>query len=146
VGSIIITVDDIPDSQLVYNEEETRQILKFFWPDLEVTIDNMTIDNDARRLAQVAMIAAIDGTYAYGYIAGLFHTLSRRNLNLRQLGRRLARNFVRHWWEHATQRDLEDVQIYDYVRIQVGSSLRSRIDGMRNGASLRRGNTTVAFA
>lgn len=63
MGSILVAVPDIADHQLVFNEAETRQILKFFWPQYVRQIDTLTITNDARRLAQTALIAAIDGSY-----------------------------------------------------------------------------------
>lgn len=53
MGSIVLTIPDIPDSQLIYNEDETRQILKFFWPERAKDIDALSVTNDARRLAQL---------------------------------------------------------------------------------------------
>lgn len=147
MGSIIITIPDIPDSLLIYNEDETRQILRYFWPRLSAQIDGMEVTNDVRRFAQTALIAAIDGTYAYGYIGALFGALTRRNRDIARLGQRLARNFLRHWWRHTTQRDLEDVQIYDYVRDSIAYQLSEQVRGYfrENAAQLRRGSTTVTL-
>lgn len=77
MGSIVITVQDISDNDLVYNEAETRQILKFFWPEQAAQIDEFTMDNNARRLAQTALIAAIEGSYAMGFIHMLATSIVR---------------------------------------------------------------------
>lgn len=150
VGSIIITIPDIPDSQLIYNDDETRQILKFFWPDRAKGIDELTITDDVRRLAQTALIAAVDGSYAMGYIDLLFNAISGRirnpNGNVSALARRLARNFIRHWWHHATQNDLLEARIYDSVRGDVARNLRYRLSDVSDGAIvLRRGATTLCL-
>jgi len=58
MGTILISVPDISDNELVFDESETRRILKFFWPHLAQSIDDMAIDNEARRLAQTMLLAA----------------------------------------------------------------------------------------
>ncbi len=150
MGSIIITIPDIPDANLIYNEDETRRILKFFWPLLSSQFDGLTIGNDVRRFAQTMLIAAIDGTYAVGYIAGLWDTLTRAithpNGNIADLARRLARNFIRHWWRHATQQDLEHPRIYDSVRNSIAYNNSGAVqDLISNAMAFRRGSTTIVL-
>ncbi len=145
MGSYIINILDIPDANLIYNEDETRQILKFFWPHYADSIDDLAINNDVRRFAQQMLIAAIDASYAYGCIEGLFMAVTHRNRNIGQLAQRLARNFIHHWWQHTRQRDLDDVQIYEYVRIQIMSRQRTTMDGFLGGIAFRRGFVTMAF-
>lgn len=150
MGSIVLTIPDIPDANLLYDEAETRAILKFFWPTQAAQIDSLTINNDARRLAQTALIAAIDGSYAMGYIDLLWQAIAQRvqrpNGDIVALARRLGRNFVRHWWRHATERDLLDARIYDSVRADVARNLRHCLSDASDGAiSLRRGATTLCL-
>ena len=140
MGNILINVPDLSDDDLIYNENETRVILKFFWPSQANKIDAMTIDNDARRLAQTMLIAAIDGTYAMGYVDILQSTLARPARGIGQLARRLAIRFVRHWWRHTQPRHLENVRIYDSIRDAIAGHLRSRLILLQSGASLKRGN------
>ncbi|MEW5754924.1 MAG: hypothetical protein AB1810_01340 [Pseudomonadota bacterium] len=139
MGSILINIPDLSDNDLIYDEAETRQILKFFWPNEAAAIDAMTINNDARRLAQTALIAAIDGTYAMGYIKELIKTITRPSKGIGDLAKRLARNFVRHWWQHAQPRDLEDVRIYDSIRDRVAQALKHKLNAVKNGVALNRG-------
>lgn len=150
MGSIVHTIPDIPDANLIYDENETRQILKFFWPNFSEVIDTMTITNDTRRLAQTALIAAIDGSYAMGYVSALWdtmtHAVTRNNRNIPALARRLARNFIRHWWRHTREQDLADVQIYETVRADIARNLRRRLDAFANDVALKRDTTTVTLA
>jgi hypothetical protein len=140
MGSILISVPDMADGDLVFDETETKQILKFFWPHKSADIDGMTIDNDARRLAQSALIAAIDASYAMGFIDALGRTIVRPGSGIKSLAKKLGRKFIKHWWKHATQRNLEDVKIYDSVKVTIASKLKFRIDATLQGVALKRGN------
>jgi hypothetical protein len=136
---MLLNLPDIPDNALIYNEDETRQILKFFWPGESAAINEMQIDNNARRLAQSALIAAIDGSYSLGFVDSLVRALSRPNRGLSQLVKRLARSFGRHEWRHAQQQDLENVRIYDAVRNAVAQALRQRLKMIQDGVAHQRG-------
>ena len=146
MGSVLINVPDISDNDLVFDEDETRRILKFFWPNMANDIDEMTISNDARRLAQTALVAAIDGSYALGFIDALFQTMVRPGPGIRSLAGKLAHRFVKHWWKHTKQRDLENVRIYDSVKNPVANALKHRLDGLQQGVSLRRGSRSFYAA
>ena len=139
MGSLLLNVPDIDDADLIFDVDETRQILHFFWPSLSSTIAQMTIENDARRLAQTALVAAIDGSYAMGYVEAMFRTLARPGSGIKSMGKKLARRFVKHWWKHATQNDLNDVRIYESVRAAIASALRRHFDGVAQGVAMRRG-------
>lgn len=138
MGSILVNVPDIPDTDLIFDEMETRRILKFFWPDLASRIDTLNIDNNARRLAQTALIAAVDGSYAMGFVEALLKSLSRPSKSLSAFGKKLARNFARHQFKHATQTDLEDVRIYENVRADIANALKTRFHLVLDGVALNR--------
>ncbi|MEC4720154.1 hypothetical protein RY831_13405 [Noviherbaspirillum sp. CPCC 100848] len=138
MGSILINVPDIPDSELVYDEIETKRILNFFWPFMKERIEAMQIENDVRRLAQTALIAAIEASYALGFIHALAYTVARPGSGIKSLCKKLASRFVKHWWKHTTQRDLENVKIYDRIKDQVARALRHRLENLSQGVALRR--------
>ena len=137
MGTILISVPDISDDELVFDENETRRILKFFWPHLAHSIDDLAIDNEARRLAQTMLMAAIEGSHAIGYIQALGETIVRPGSGMKPLARKLAIRFARHWWSHTQRRDLENVRIYDSVRGTIAQHLRRRIDLLQVGAASR---------
>jgi hypothetical protein len=149
VASIIITIPDIPDAYLIYNEEETRRILKHFWPDAAAAIDGLKISNNTRRFAQTMLIAAIDGSYAMGYMAITFDAvrngITGTNRDIVVLGRRLARNFVQHWWRHTRRQDLENVRIYESVRADIAWRQKESFGEYISGIALRRGATTLVL-
>lgn len=151
MGSILITVPDIRDADLIYNEDETRRILRFFWPWLASQFDDLSIANDVRRFAQTMLIAAVDGSYAMGYVAGLWdllsHALTHPNASVLDLVKRLARNYVKLWWRHATKQDLENPRIYETVRNAVAYGNAGLVQDIIAGklSALKRGGTTLAF-
>ena len=140
MGSILLNIPDISDDDLVFDENETRRILKFFWPHLANDIDGMNVDNDVRRLAQSALIAAIDGSYALGFIHALGTTVVRPGSGIKSFAAKLARRSASHWWRHAKQRDLSDVKIYDSVKKRVALALGDRLRLALNGVAFRRGD------
>jgi hypothetical protein len=141
MGSILISVPDISDSELIYDEIETRKILKFFWPHLALGIDKMAVNNDTRRLAQTALVAAIDGSYPMSYIEATFKaTFFPLSKDIKSLAKKLAFHYMKNWWKNVKKRDaLENVQIYDTVRKVIAENLKFRLDSNINGVSIRRG-------
>lgn len=53
----------VADAQLLFDDVETRDILRFFWPHHAARIAGLTLTNDVRRFAQTILIAAIDASY-----------------------------------------------------------------------------------
>lgn len=143
MGTYLVMVPDLSDDELIYDETETRQILTFFYPGFASQIAAMQVDNEARRLAQTMLIAAVDGSYAMGFVDDLFATLTsmivRPNRSIKSLGMKLAKKFVSRWFKHATHSDLKDFKVYDSVRLHVAQSLRRRFDSLILGqaANLR---------
>ena len=133
MGSIIVTAPDIPESELVFSDDETRDILKFFWPNLASGIDAMVIDTETRRLAQMLLIAAIDASYAMGFVEALFTTVAKPGRSLGAMGKKLATKFVKHWWKHATQTDLMNAKVYDSIRKEVARQCRTAVDMRLHG-------------
>lgn len=87
----------------------------------------MTVSTEARRFAQALFVAAIDASSALGWVDTLFASVSRP-ANLSALGKKLARNFVKHWWKNAKVKDLDNVKIYDTVRETVARNFRTSMD------------------
>jgi hypothetical protein len=90
MGAYLIAVPDMADSELVFNDDETRQILKFFYPASAAGIANMTVTNDTRRFAQTLLIAAIDASYAMGYIQALGRTVVHPGSGIKSLAKNWA--------------------------------------------------------
>lgn len=139
MGSILINIPDFADDELIFDEAETRLILKFFWPTYVTKIDKIEISNDVRRVAQSALVAAIDGSHAMGYMHILGITIARPHSSIRSLVTKLVRRSSTHWWKYAKQRDLSNALIYDTVKNRVAQSLRSAMSQIFEGIALKRG-------
>lgn len=150
MGSIIVTIPDIPDASLIFDENETRAILRFFWPESGATIDGLNVTNAVRSFAQTLLVAAIDGSYAMGYVAAAFdvirYGITRPGASIVSLARRLARNFIRHWWQHTRQQDLDDVRIYESVRADIARSQKTKFNEFLSGIARAPGHMTVVLA
>lgn len=134
MGQYIVTVPDFVDAELVFDANEARQILKFFYPSRSAAVESMPIDNACRRLAQTMLVAAIDGSYALGFVHALLASLMpSRHSWLKGFARKLTQGTAKHWFRYATANDLQDVRVYDRVRDQIATNLRMRFDEALNG-------------
>jgi len=137
MGSVLLKIPDLAEHELIYDERETRQILSFFWPSRATDIANLEIDNGARRLAQAALMAAVEGSYAMGFLDALGRTVVRPGSGIKELAKKLARNFARHWWQHTRRHDLDDVKIYESVCRTLALHLKHRMDAIQSGIALK---------
>lgn len=135
----MIAVPDFSDEDLVFDEDETKRILMFFWPSRRNQISTMTINNEARRLAQTALVAGIDGTYAMGYMEATLRTVLQPGNGIKAFGKKLAKRFVKHWWKHAKENDLREAKVAQNVRLSVAAALASNLDMIYQGAAAPRG-------
>ena len=124
----IITPPDVSDADLIFNEQETKEILSFFWPHLTADIEAMTVTNQARRMAQSLLIAGIDASHAMGYIQALFETVAKPKGGLLKMGKKLGQRFLKHWWKHTRPQDLEKVKIYETVRRTISYKFKTEME------------------
>lgn len=134
----VIIPPTIDDSQLIFDETETREILIFFWPGLRREIAEMSVTNETRRLAQSLLISGIEASYAMGYLQIVFETIANPKGGLKKMGQKLAKAAAKHWWKHTKAKDLENIRIYESVRATISNHYSSMIRLMISGeASLR---------
>lgn len=138
MGAVLFTVPDIPDAELVLSEDETRAVLKTFWPQRAAEIDTLPIASGARRLAQTALIAAIDASYAMGYIEAVFRSYMHPASSVQGAIRKVAKATAKHYWKHAKGKDMTDAKVYDAVVKRVALTLRSRMDDLAAGLVVQR--------
>ena len=118
------------DGELIFNDLETRLILKFFWPELGAYIDQMQIGIPEKKLAQTVLVVAIDSSYAMGFVASLVNGYARPHAGVAAASKKLAQEYMKHWWKHATKKDLTRIQIYENVRLNTARQWRSAIGEM----------------
>ena len=134
-----IRLPEFAEPDLLFDERETRQILQFFWPEHIVPINALTIENGIRNFAQGLLVAAIDSSYAMGFVQILFDVVvrGRPGFNgLKAMGSKLARRYVAHWWRHTRRQDLENIRIYESVRVTLRNNFQPVIQELIQHAAL----------
>jgi hypothetical protein len=147
--AITLSLPIIADSELAFDEAETREILLFFWPMESSSIERMVITNNVRRFAQALLIVAVDASYAIGFIDILINALLRRKpgSSITSLVRKVTKKYVKHWWKHATEDDLREAKIYDTVRATIALKQRTQYELFRNGlAATNRASSTLTLS
>lgn len=143
-----LSLPDIPDSRVVLNEREAREVLAFFWPSKKPVIRTTTMTMDLRRYAQALLVVAIDGSYLLGFVQILFEVVFRQKpgASIKKLIGKVARKSTKHWWKHATEQDLEDPRIYETVREAIAWKQRSKVEQRLNHIPVTsRGRPTIEF-
>lgn len=130
-----LSLPDIPDSRVVLNEREAREVLAFFWPSRKPVIKTAPMTMDLRRYAQALLVVAIDGSYLLGFIDILFNIILRRKpgTSVKKLIRKVAQKSAKHWWKHATEEDLEDPRVYESIRSAIAIKQRKPFEDRLKG-------------
>lgn len=111
-------------SELLFDERETRDILKFFFPMDFPAIDATVMTDAIRGFAQGLLIEAIDATAALGWVEALFRSTANPGAGVKQLLRKLAKNSAKRWFRNAKNMELESMKIAERVRDQLSRSFR----------------------
>lgn len=110
------------DDQLLFDEEETKAVLIFFFPDQESQTRALTITNQHRNFAQGLMVMAVDATYAFDIMGGITKIFYSPTTSIRSALRKLGQASAKHWFKHASEKDLIHAQISESVRIKIRSN------------------------
>jgi hypothetical protein len=110
-------------SELIFDENETEDILKFFFKHDQGFIDGITIDDRIRDFAQAILIEAIDASYAIGYVKIIFDIFYMQPPKpIKKILIKLAKKASMHWFKHARATDLHNIKIYEMVRSKVADN------------------------
>lgn len=111
------SLKSFPKEELIFNDDETKEILKFFFPSRDATIDKISIDDDMREFAQGLLVEAIDATYAMGFVEMIFKgAYFKPGLKPTKFMKTFVKKALKHWFKHLGSVDLANVKIYNSVR------------------------------
>jgi hypothetical protein len=121
-----IQLRDFSEAELMFDEEETKTILQFFFLSDHQAIEAAQITTALRNLAQGLLVAAVDASYAMGWIEQTFRWVTNPGAGMKKALQKLARRAANHWFKHL-KRDqlLTDAKIYESVRDQLARNFRS---------------------
>lgn len=113
-------------ADLIFDEQETKAILKFFFQSDRQTIDSIQITNELRNLAQGLLVAAVDASYAMGWVELTFRWAVNPGDGLKNALQKLTRRGARYWFKHLKHgQSLADAKIYESIRAQLARNFRS---------------------
>lgn len=139
----LVSLKQFPASQLMFDEDETREILKFFFKaDLEL-IKKVSMSDGLRNFAQGLLVEAVDASAKMGLIDAVFRATANPTAGARRVLLKFGKQASRRWFEHATADDLTDIKIYEIVRARLGLSFRSILLLFASGMAMNKRFTAV---
>lgn len=128
-----VTLRNFSESELIFDEAETKHILKFFFQHLQHRIDPATVSTELRNFAQGLLVEAVDATYALGFIEIIWRTSYNPGNGMLKALSKIGRRAARHWFKHASPDDLLNAKISSRVRDQLALSFASVFSMMLEG-------------
>ncbi len=112
--------------EIVISNDQAQTVLNFFWPQ---KADTVSLTDADVGFAQALLLEAIDDSYSMGYVQILYDQFFMRPLpsmeKVREAAKEFAKKAIKHWFKHATQKDLENPKIYESVRARMAAQYRS---------------------
>lgn len=125
--------------ELLFNEEETRVVLKFiFEPVDHALIESLTVNDSVRGFAQGLLIEAIDASYAIGFVEAIFRSTTNPAKGAIKILKSFGKKAKKHWFKHALVHDLQDVKVYEFVRLEIARRFRTPLRILASTASLEK--------
>lgn len=114
------------ESELIFDENETKEILKFFFQADRHLVESTQITSELRNLAQGILVAAVDASYAMGWVELTFRWAVNPGDGIKNALEKLARRAARYWFRHLKHgQSLTDARIYESIREQLARNFRS---------------------
>ena len=98
--------------------------MKFFFQADHQAIESLQITHGLRNFAQGLLVAAVDASYAMGWVNLTGKLMANPGAGLKKLLQKLVRQTTKHWFKHSKQQALTDIKIYDSVRVQLAAHFR----------------------
>ncbi|WP_051304932.1 hypothetical protein [Chitinilyticum litopenaei] len=121
------TLREFQEHDLLFDADETRAILEFFFPHDRALIAEARITLEVRSFAQGLLVTAIDANEAMGYVEALFRSYARPSATFSKALRKLATNAAKNWFKHANIRNLANVKIYHSIKVEIGRRFRTEL-------------------
>lgn len=127
-------------SELLFDEEETKEILKFFFQNDKEFIDGLVVNEKLKGFAQGILVEAVDASYAIGFVKIIYETffLKPPQPKVKKILAKLTRKAAMHWFKHARATDLSTIKIYDCVRKTIAIKFRQHFLNIANDLVMNR--------
>lgn len=122
-----VKLKSFAESEIKINQDQAYRIFRFFWSDLGISPNELTREDIS--FAQSLLVEAIDSSYHMGYVEHLFKAFYMKVPvsfgSIKDMVKSFAKAAAKHWFKHATQKDLMNPQIYENVRLTISRNFRS---------------------
>ncbi|MEO3877429.1 hypothetical protein [Rheinheimera fenheensis] len=110
------TLRNFTATELIFDETETKIILRFIFKSKLALVDELTINDKIRSFAQGLLLEAVDGSYALGFVQSLFGSVMHPGDGAKKVLLKFGKKAAKHWFKHAKAEDLSNIKIYETVR------------------------------
>lgn len=121
----MVQLRSFSEEELLFDDQETKAVLQFFFPTEAGQIAAATITKEHRNLAQGLLVEAIDASYGMGWIEQVFRWSVNPGSGVKSAMTKLARRAVKQWFKHLKDQNLIEARIYERVRDQLCRNFRS---------------------
>ena len=142
----LVTLRKFNSTELLFDEEETKQILKFFFKSQHHTINQLKINDKVREFAQGLLVEAIDASYAMGFVEVLFKATANPTAGAKKVISQFAKKAAKHWFKHATTENLLKVEIYEMVRSRIALNFGRYLSMLASGIAKKETTFTAMMA
>jgi len=143
--AVYVNLRKFKESELIFDDEETKIILKFFFTTMHSQISVMQVTKRVREFAQGLLLEAVDASYSLGFIDALFGSSINPGAGAMKVIKKFAKKAFKHWFKHANEDDLLKIKIYDIVRQRIESNFGTIMQMYISGAAMINLPHTVAF-
>lgn len=106
------------ENEVKLSQHEAFAVLRFFWLEPGLSPQQLTVED--RAFAQALLVEGIDRSYEMGFVEIIFREFYGKVPTSFSFIRDLVKSFgkaaAKHWFKHASGKDLEDPQIYESIR------------------------------
>lgn len=107
--------------EIYISKEDAYAILRFYFHDVGVL--QTTLSDQDVQFAQGLLLEGVDRSYEFGLVKLIFDNFymkaPRDFTNLYDMVKKFTKQAAKAWWNHATEKDLAEPKIYEYVRNQI---------------------------
>jgi len=141
-----VQLKNFTKQELMFDDEETKIILKFIFKDKVGVVDNIKINDRVRGFTQGLLVEAIDASYALGFVEALFKSAVNPGAGANKILSKFGKQAFKHWFKHATANDLMQIKIYETVRVQLALNFGRILTMYANGLAKNEINHSAFIA
>lgn len=121
-------------SELIFDGDECKEILKFFFTQKHDYIDQLEMTDQVRALSHAFLIEAIDKSYAFGIVSVVFNNFFLKpSKGFSATLAKFSKGCMGHWLDNVNRTDLTgEIRIYEWVRQQIESNFNRMLEMIIN--------------